>query len=386
MKVLICAMAYPPDVLGGGEISTRLLAEGLSACGIDVSVLTFTDQCSVHDDFNGIRVHRIRCPNNYWAFRSRQQPASRKIRWHMTQAFRRRLPISIREAVYAADPHIVHTSTIEDFGAGFWRWAKGAGFVTAHTLRSNCLLHRSANMYDSRRDRSLPPDLLALPKRVASQFVDGVIGISQDILQRHLDNRFFSNARSTVVGNPFQGEAIESRVRGVGDIRLGVLGRLEPDKGILQLIDQLRSCATDPAWRLQVAGDGDPEYVRHLKARSAGLPIEFVGWTESRSFLGSLDLLVIPSRCHEAFGRGVVEAFSVGVPVLCLRRGGLPELIDQEQTGWVLSELSQAGLMHAIRHCRSLDRSQMIRKVRHYTVDQVAKRYRDFYARLVEST
>ncbi len=67
MKVLICAMAYPPEILGGGEISTRLLAEGLLRCGIHVSVLTFTDHDFVCDEINGVRVNRIPCPNIYWA-------------------------------------------------------------------------------------------------------------------------------------------------------------------------------------------------------------------------------------------------------------------------------------------------------------------------------
>ena len=59
--------------------------------------------------------------------------------------------------------------------------------------------------YDSRRDRVMKPDFLSHPKREASRSVDGVVGISDNILQRHLQNRFFPNARSAVIGNPFAG-------------------------------------------------------------------------------------------------------------------------------------------------------------------------------------
>jgi glycosyltransferase involved in cell wall biosynthesis len=293
------------------------------------------------------------------------------------------VPASIRNAVTQAAPQIIHTSTIEDFGAGFWRWAKQAGYVTVHTLRSNCLLHRSANMYDSRRDRPLTPDLLSRPKRRASQSVDGVVGISNDILQRHLHYRFFGNAKATIIGNPFEGDASDCRVQSDGAIRLGLLGRIEPDKGVSQLIDQLQACRTQQRWRLQIAGEGETDYVRHLKQRSEGLPIEFVGWAESRLFLRNLDLLVIPSRCHEAFGRGVVEANSVGVPVLCLRRGGLPELVVEGATGWVLDEWSDSALAKAIDGCRTLDHHRMVHQAQDFSVAKISQKYVDFYRSIV---
>ncbi len=382
MRVLLCAMAYPPDILGGGEISTRLLAEGLTENGIDVTVLTFTDGEDTREQVNGVAVHRIQCPNIYWSFHSREQPFRRKIRWHLSQAYRRTIPAAIRHAVADADPQIVHTSTIEDFGGGFWRWAKDSGYVTVHTLRSHCLLHRSANMYDAKHDRALTPDLLAGPKRQASKSVDGVVGISNDILQRHLGYHFFPNAATAVIGNPFDGEASDSRLRSDGEVRLGVLGRIEPDKGIQPLVDQLRDCPSNQPWRLWIAGSGDPSYVQSVRDRSRDLPVEFVGWTDSRPFLQQLDLLIIPSRCHEGFGRGVVEAYSVGLPVLCLRRGGLPELVIEGETGWVLDEWSAAGLADAIRGCRELTSDRMLEQAAKFSVEKITRQYIDFYETL----
>jgi glycosyltransferase involved in cell wall biosynthesis len=116
-----------------------------------------------------------------------------------------------------------------------------------------------------------------------------------------------------------------------------------------------------------------------LQDKSEGLPIEFVDWTESRPFLRNLDLLVIPSRCLEAFGRGVVEAYSVGVPVLCLRRGGLPELIREGETGWVLDDFSPSSLSHAIDNCRSLDSKRLVREAQDYNVGRIAEKYCDLY-------
>ncbi|KAA1258797.1 D-inositol 3-phosphate glycosyltransferase [Rubripirellula obstinata] len=384
MKVLICAMAYPPDTLGGGEISTRLLAEALSQQNVDVSVLTMTDGQPGLQMQNGIAVNRIACPNVYWAMRSREQSPLKKIRWHLSQSFGSVIAAEIQSAVLDRNPDLVHTSTIEDFGAKFWSWAKQKRFKTVHTLRSQCLLHRSANMYDAKRDRDRKPDWLSSPKRRHSANVDGVVGISQDILDRHLKHRFFPAAKSTVIGNPFEGVAGDARIRSEGPIRLGILGRIEPDKGIGPLLDTLRHVKTDPPWRLQIAGTGEDDFVDHLRRKSEGLPVEFLGWSDSREFLVNLDLLIIPSRCVEAFGRGVVEAFSVGVPVLCLRRGGLPELINHGTTGWVLDQWSDTEVTRCIEDCRKLASEAMIEKAKRFSTKEIASQYRVFYQQIMK--
>lgn len=381
-RILICSMAYPPDTLGGGEISTRLLAESLADLDADVSVLTMTDGEANVTVQNGVSVNRITCPNVYWALRSGNQPLPKKLRWHLSQSLGSSIAPQIKQAVSGVDPDIIHTSTIEDFGAKFWSWAKQNGYTTVHTLRSQCLLHRRANMYDAKRDVELKPDLLSNPKRRHSRNVDGVVGISHDILNRHLKYRFFANSKTTVIGNPFEGTAGDFRIASDGPIRLGVLGRIEPDKGIEPLICALRNLESKTRWEMKIAGKGDLRFVDHLKQRSEGLPIDFLGWTDSREFLRNLDLLIIPSRCMEAFGRGVVEAFSVGTPVLCLRRGGLPELITQGVTGWVLDQWNESAVEMCIEKCRNLSPDPMIEKARQFSTQKIASQYLDFYNQL----
>lgn len=105
-------------------------------------------------------------------------------------------------------------------------------------------------------------------------------------------------------------------------------GRLLPWKGVSLAI---RAVALLPDWRLLVAGDGvDERRLRSLARRlGVGSRVEFVGWI-SRDCLHRLmredaDVFLYPSL-HDDSGWVVGEALSCGLPVVCLDRGGPPEL------------------------------------------------------------
>ena len=57
----------------------------------------------------------------------------------------------------------------------------------------------------------------------------------------------------------------------------------------------------------------------------------------------------LPSLCHESFGRGAVEAMSVGVPTVCFRSGALTEIVKDKETGLICEQENVACLAAAIR-------------------------------------
>ena len=75
-KLCIIAAAYPPNIKGGGEKSTQLLANGLAELGNEVTVLTIDKTDSQFMD-GAVTVQTIRSPNIYWNFKHRQ-PAAKK--------------------------------------------------------------------------------------------------------------------------------------------------------------------------------------------------------------------------------------------------------------------------------------------------------------------
>jgi glycosyltransferase involved in cell wall biosynthesis len=123
--------------------------------------------------------------------------------------------------------------------------------------------------------------------------------------------------------------------------RVGVLGRIAPEKGQLEFVRAVRKLAhlqTLPQFVIVGAASGEhAAYHRALLRESAGLNIKFTGWQDdvAAAFAG-LDLLVVPSMSHDAAPRVILEAFSARVPVLACASGGIPELIQDGINGFLV--------------------------------------------------
>lgn len=125
-----------------------------------------------------------------------------------------------------------------------------------------------------------------------------------------------------------------------GTIRLGYIGRLVPIKGafvalhtLKQLLDRGISAT------LQIAGIGTLE--TELRRRAERLNIAHaIIWKGSIhnvcDFYDSIDLLLVPS-IREPLGLVSLEAAARGVPVICSRVDGLPEVVRDGETGLCIS-------------------------------------------------
>ena len=158
-------------------------------------------------------------------------------------------------------------------------------------------------------------------------------------------------ARSRVIYNGVEAVASVRRRSGPGEAwRVGVIGRIAPEKGQLEFVQAARLLLPQMTPRhgrceFVVCGDAmfsSPGYSRHVRTEAEGLPVEFVGWRDDIcDVLSTLDLVVVPSAEVEATTRVILEAFSAGVPVLAFRSGGIPEIIEDGVTGMLCAPTSQ---------------------------------------------
>jgi glycosyltransferase involved in cell wall biosynthesis len=124
--------------------------------------------------------------------------------------------------------------------------------------------------------------------------------------------------------------AAAPRREGPGDYFL-FLGRLSREKGLGTLLT-VWSRSRDLRKRLVVAGDG-PE---RALLRAAAPTVDYRGTlpgAEIPSLLSRARALLLPSLSFEGAPRVVLEAYASGVPVLASRLGGLPELIEDGNSG-----------------------------------------------------
>jgi glycosyltransferase involved in cell wall biosynthesis len=131
--------------------------------------------------------------------------------------------------------------------------------------------------------------------------------------------------------------------------RVGVIGRIEPEKGQLEFVHAVRLIAKEfSECRFAVVGApmfSSDSYYRSVVAASKDLPVEFIGWQDdiSRLFLG-LDMIVVPSCPTEATTRVILEAFAFGVPVIAFPSGGIPEILNDNETGFLAPGITPSAL------------------------------------------
>lgn len=117
------------------------------------------------------------------------------------------------------------------------------------------------------------------------------------------------------------------------------VGRLSAEKDVESLRSVLE---TFPHVRLALVGDG-PHRVK-LERHFAGLPAYFAGFLHKEELAGayaSSDILMMPSRT-ETLGLVVLEAMASGLPVIAARAGGIPEMVRDGVTGYLVGTESEA--------------------------------------------
>ncbi len=135
--------------------------------------------------------------------------------------------------------------------------------------------------------------------------------------------------------------------------RIGIIGRISPEKGQDDFMRAAALLNRDcPELEFVICGApmfGDARYFDHVRRLARGLPVEFLGWREDiTAVLSELDLLAVPSKL-EGMGRVIIEAYSAGVPVVAYAVGGIPEVVTDRETGFLVTDQTPGGLAECIR-------------------------------------
>jgi glycosyltransferase involved in cell wall biosynthesis len=182
--------------------------------------------------------------------------------------------------------------------------------------------------------------------------VDAVAAPSRFVLERHREAGFFRQAETAVVpwGAPPVAAADDASRTAEAPVSFLFLGGLQPHKGIGVALEAFRR-APDARATLDIAGAGTlAPACRAAAERDPRIRFHgFVGGRDKERLLRCADVLLFPSLCWEAAGLVMLEAFAYGVPVLASRTGGIPEFIDEQQTGVLLEPGDVAALAAAIR-------------------------------------
>jgi glycosyltransferase involved in cell wall biosynthesis len=128
-------------------------------------------------------------------------------------------------------------------------------------------------------------------------------------------------------------------------------GRLSIEKGLDVLVE---AAARLPAVRVLIAGEGPcGESLRRLALKLGAKNAEFLGYVARDKLLELVSkaiFVVIPSVWPENFPYSVLESFAVGKPVVASRIGGLPEMVEDLKTGFLVEPGDPADLTQKIAY------------------------------------
>jgi len=132
---------------------------------------------------------------------------------------------------------------------------------------------------------------------------------------------------------------------------------LEKRKGhvyLLRALELMRGRGMSPLPLVVLVGDGKeaPALQRYVETEGLVDAVRFVG-NKARpdylTLLKSSDVVALPSISHEDFPNVVIEAMSLGKPVIASRVAGIPEQVDDGRTGFIVAPRDVAGLADALQ-------------------------------------
>lgn len=226
-----------------------------------------------------------------------------------------KLLTNLKQALKETNPAIIHAHGFKASFYGFWAKNTNAKFILSHHGKTGHTL--KVRLYEKIEE-------------IIMRKSDVVISVSS-VMKNDLKEK---NIQSTLVENFLI--LNESLVQKASTEKINLLfaGRLSPEKGCSVFIKSLKEFPSN-YFNVSIAGDGIER--ESLEKEASHLNIKFLGFQKDiLSLLAQYDVLVIPSF-KEGQPLILIEALSLGLPVVASRVGGMPELIKNEKTGFLFT-------------------------------------------------
>ncbi|MFC7047196.1 glycosyltransferase family 4 protein [Halobacteriaceae archaeon GCM10025711] len=214
------------------------------------------------------------------------------------------------------------------------------------------------------------------------------VGESMKISSKAADSRVVKNGIPEI-GLPDTRNSIYDQINLDRDIPvIGAIARLAPQKNpiaILRTVKELRDQGIEVA--VVLIGDGPlmsecREFIEHANINNAYL----LGFVEDAlELLPDLDVFLLPSR-FEGLPLTVLESMHLGVPLVAYDVGGVPEVIEDGETGYVVPKGDFESFVAATQNLVEnedlrVQFSQRARElaVKNYSADRMISEYEAVY-------
>jgi glycosyltransferase involved in cell wall biosynthesis len=240
---------------------------------------------------------------------------------------------------------------------------------------------------------------LGISKRAVFQYHAAPIGIFGGKLATRYKNKIRAviPGIDTVALEPFRVKRIERRNKTSGNFTILQVGTVCDRKNQAFLLEALNHLKFDVFSEkvsvFFIGGLSDRAYVHALEKAidkfGLGDIVSLFGWQDDvHDWMVGADLLVMPSK-DEGVPNTLQEAMYIGIPVIASDRGGMPEVVMDSRTGWVLPLNNSAEwgrkiseCMHDARSCEMVSTAASEYAARYFTTENWGLEY----SRIIKET
>ncbi|KDS13775.1 glycosyl transferases group 1 family protein [Bacteroides fragilis str. 3725 D9 ii] len=171
-------------------------------------------------------------------------------------------------------------------------------------------------------------------------------------------------------------------------------GRLGKRKGIYDILDVLSEHREEFINKLEFlfGGDGDVEQVQAIiRERNLNDIAKYQGWVsgiKKERLLNQADAYILPSY-NEGLPISVLEAMSYSLPIISTTVGGIPEILKNNENGFIIEPGDKIAIYHAISNLMANEAmakrmgKDSLSKVQDHLPDYVQKQLQTLYDSLV---
>ncbi|WP_294666472.1 glycosyltransferase family 4 protein [uncultured Fusobacterium sp.] len=319
MKVKFFSTYYHPNILGGGEISTQLLVEGLNRKGLDVEVITLgeiDEICFI----NNIKVKKIGVKKRSRIFKDNIENLNKKnLGLKIIMLFLDFIDIRLYKKFNReiGECDILHITNLHNFS--------GIPLLYLNKKKFKYIIQSiRAPFFDETN---------SFFKKIIVRIIKKIYGIYSKNIIFHFPTKYIFNyvkeqkmkiTKYFIIGNTVD---IKSEKIGEKENSICYSGSIRKGKGIKTLIKTFNELE-NKSIKLFLIGRGK------MEDEIIGENIVKFGWKnkgENYEIIKKSKILVLPSEWPEAFGRVLIEAINLGTLPIGSDSGGIPEVLNYNE-------------------------------------------------------
>lgn len=370
MKILFLSGHYPPNTVGGGEVSTHLIARGLIGAGHQVQVLCAGPHREKRQ-IDGVDVLQLPIPL------TKKVLNERLVSTRMAKSIEHELDVSAYDILHAHDfrsalvlshlSHPVKAVTVRDY-------AQIAG-DTNHYLFNGEIPENPfeiRTIWQSHRiqEKRFPHNAMRFLQYVwntkyrfeAFGTIKNHVYISNAQREEISKFRNLSDFNTGVIYNPVAPEYLSEPKHSGQRGHVLYVGRVENYKGVNVLIQAWPAISQKhPEAKLTIIGNGAQKkmYERYIAARGLQYSIVFeshIPYVQMLHMYDQASIVIAPHTWIEPYGRTVVEGMARGKIVIASSIGGPSEIIQDGKTGYLVEPGSPEDIEQAVERVLAMDR------------------------------